>query len=611
MNYSIQTLLTISLRQIGKLHKIGLISKYYIPIIIRLTAQEHVQMSRVISIYLEGFDFSIARRMVKEGGLPELTDLANNSLQFEVDQGQTAVRTGLCGEQIATGKSPEQLDSYYLTRFDPSNYDFYITTSKYTPLSASVDETNVAFDLAYYQLDKSPNTNGITAWGSHDIGCKPFSRPASLRDELLEKFGPYKGMDYKYGFSWTSIEKTRDMGEKLKAAVEQRANVAEWLLSERLTDWKMANIAVSEPHSAVEGFFHGLDPSHPVGHHPSAKAAKEAMYGIYQACDALVGQLRRRFEDARLVVYSMHGMAANDSDVPAMALLPEILYRREFNKPFLNTDACSTTDPETGILIPVHPTRWEKSIREGIIDKSKYKELQLRWLRRQGRKRREMHNEEVYQNRSTEGLSDSVDWMPGTLYRPYWPKMRAFCLPCFTDGTIRLNVKSREKHGIVTPEEYVEEVNKIRDFVLEIIDPATNLPVAKEVEINETGDPFKVGAKQADLIVIWQQAQHTTTFKHPTIGTVGPLPTRRTGGHTGGHGMAFVDLRDSGLHALLKADEIEAEEKGISLDSKRSIPLRKSFDVIPTVYELAGYEAKDVAGVNLLDLEKIKQPTEA
>jgi hypothetical protein len=54
-------------------------------------------------------------------------------------------------------------------------------------------------------------------------------------------------------------------------------------------------------------------------------------------------------------------------------------------------------------------------------------------------------------------------------------------------------------------------------------------------------------------------------LEHPDFGRVGPVPFRRTGGHTGLYGMAY-----------LKSDIFAPGDYGI----------RSSFDVVPTLFDL-------------------------
>ncbi len=68
---------------------------------------------------------------------------------------------------------------------------------------------------------------------------------------------------------------------------------------------------------------------------------------------------------------------------------------------------------------------------------------------------------------------------------------------------------------------------------------------------------------ESDLTVIWDRAP--VGFVHPELGRIGPLPYRRTGGHTGGHGVAY--FAGPGIRPGPQA-------------------LRSAFDVVPTVFEL-------------------------
>jgi hypothetical protein len=84
---------------------------------------------------------------------------------------------------------------------------------------------------------------------------------------------------------------------------------------------------------------------------------------------------------------------------------------------------------------------------------------------------------------------------------------------------------------------------------------------------------------QADLAVIWRNAP--IGLVHPKLGRIGPLPWRRTGGHTGGCGFLY-----------LSGSELAAADFGRT----------SSFDVVPTLIELAGSPLPAaISGRSLLD----------
>jgi hypothetical protein len=78
------------------------------------------------------------------------------------------------------------------------------------------------------------------------------------------------------------------------------------------------------------------------------------------------------------------------------------------------------------------------------------------------------------------------------------------------------------------------------------------------------GDPMAAKESEADLVVIWTMAP-PLGLTHPELGAMGPLPYRRTGGHTGGPGFAYFH-----------GPGIAAGDFGA----------RSAFDVVPTVLEL-------------------------
>ena len=71
-----------------------------------------------------------------------------------------------------------------------------------------------------------------------------------------------------------------------------------------------------------------------------------------------------------------------------------------------------------------------------------------------------------------------------------------------------------------------------------------------------------------------------TALEHPRLGLVGPVPLRRTGGHTGRYGMAYV-----------LAPGLDPGDRGV----------RSAFDVAPTIVDLLGARpAGPMSGSSLL-----------
>jgi len=510
-------------------------------------------MRRVLAIFLDGYEQSLGQHLMSAGAMPELSRLAASSARFLLDHG-AAQRTGLAGEHVATGLSPDAARRWSAVHFDPESYAAWQEGTRLRPFAADLDCRTVVFDASYFDLAAAPEVRGLVSWGAHDPGVAQAARPAELLAEFSRRFGPYPASRWIYGLAWPSPEHCAVMGAALTRAVDVRAEAACWLLGEQLTDWDLALVTVSEPHSAIEGMWHGIDRTHPLHRLPSAGPAGAGIVAVHQAIDRLIGKLTRALPDAQVVVFSLGGMGTNRSDVPSMLLLPELMYRHAFGKPLFaqpqEWNLCADSCP---MLPPAAPS-WHEAIAAG------FPATLLRPEEPAGADRQ------------------SLAWMPAAAYRSFWRRMPAFALPSYYDGRVRLNLMGRESGGRVRPEDYRREVSGIESVIRAAIDPATGQSAVGYVERPELDDPRALAPTQSDLTVVWKGA--AISLDHPTVGRIGPVPYRRMGGHTGPYGVAYI-----------RAEGIAAGDRGI----------RSAFDVVPTLIELTGRGShRPLSGKSLL-----------
>jgi hypothetical protein len=473
-------------------------------------------MRRVLAICLDGYEHGLAVAMMQDGLMPALRSLARVSARFELDHG-SARRTGLAGEHIATGLSPSDMDRSAAVHFDPASYEICQRGSSSSPFAAAVPLKTVVFDATYFDIDRAPEVRGIVGWGAHDPGVPPGSAPDSLLAEFETRFGAYPAKKWIYGLPWNSIEASRNMGESLTQAVRLRADAAEWLFAERLPDWDLALMTVSEPHSAIEGLWHGVDPLHPLRMAPSAAAAAEGVRAVYRALDDLVGRLCARFPDAAVVLFSMHGMGANTSDAASMLLLAELMYRDSFGTALFNREGEPAAALGGQVELPVGET-WTGWVRNGFpppraVTRAQDWLLERRVVKRLNTMRRKKKREVP------------IRWMPASLYQPHWHRMRTFCLPSFYDGRVRINLAGRERHGVVPLHEYEAERDRVIQLLAETRDTGTGQSVVCEVECQRGVDALSMGETEADLVFVWAGAP--SGFRHPRLGQIGPIPYRR------------------------------------------------------------------------------------
>lgn len=517
--------------------------------------------SRVLMIGLDGYEARIGDRMMAEGRMPHLAALRDRSARWLLEHGLDR-NTGLAWEQVSSGLAPELSQRWSAVELDTENYTVWQSGAVNPPFPSYLDTRTVVFDAPYYDLAKDRNSYGVVNWGAHDPGVEKQSRPAGLVNEITEKFGAYGATDYIYGFLWPDEAKTREAGRLLTESLDQRTAIMRWLISERFEDWDLAISVVSELHSAVEPMWHGLDQDHPLHGIASANAAKEGLEAVYEALDRHIAALQSAAPDATLVCFAMHGMGHNNADVPGMLLLPEMIYRYETGKELFSSPK-EWREAEGGIPDLPSDIPWDrpilKSMRGGQLMRVRDK-----IERTLGQFARHVATDAGPARRNSLPLK-----MPAARYVSAWPQMRAFGFPAFYDGRIRINLEGREARGLVPLSDYSRIIDEYREMLIGLVDPRTGERAVDEILLPVENDPINAHPTQADMIVTFNGSP--LALEHPDIGLVGPVPFRRTGGHTGPFGVLYV-----------ASDEIAAGDYGV----------RSSFDVVPTIANLLQQEPR-------------------
>ena len=526
---------------------------------------------RVLALGLDGLELSFMERLMLAGDMPALAELRGRAARFLLDHGP-AQRTGLAWEHVASGLCPEAGSRWAAVEFDPSTYDSWQEGARFTPWWDDLDRRVVVFDTPYVDLRRARNTLGIVGWGAHDPGTVAAGRPAGLLTEFERRFGCYPASQWTYGTPWPSPVETRTMGEALSNAVDVRARAGQWLVTERLPGWDLSIIVAGEAHGSIEGLWHGVDPSHPLHQHPSAPAAARGLTAVHRAIDRLVANLVGGATDVVIVAFTLGGMGPNHSDVQSMVLLPELLYRYAFGERLLIVPSAWTAEPARLPILPEDQS-WVASSATWVPTPDRHQRetiMRRRLARRLPTPVRGLINGARaaladWRSHGRRVARQDLAWQPVQRFQPHWPRMPAFALPSFYDGRIRINLRGRERHGMVDPSHYEETCRGLEALLQECRDPRTGEPAVARIERAWARDPRALAGSAADLVVVWRDT--TTALEHPRLGLVGPIPLRRTGGHTGRHGFAYI-----------AAPGVEPGDRGV----------RSAFDVVPTLVQLLG-----------------------
>jgi predicted AlkP superfamily phosphohydrolase/phosphomutase len=542
-------------------------------------------MGRVAAIGLDAAEWWVIERLMADGHLPRLSALRSRSTECRLES-DFAYRGELPWTQFLTGVDARDTGYWSTAIFEPSDYSAHMIGSHNgAPFYARDDLSVIAFDVPHTTIHPDVQGIQVTAWGAHSAQYPRASRPTGLLTEIDRNFGVHPVLDNDYDGAWHQPKFIDAVGDALVEGARRRIDVAEWLIGEN-DDWDLFVTVLSEPHSVGHLCWHGIDPTHPLHDEFTAKQARERLIETYQAVDAGVGRLVDAMgDDASVVVFAAHGMQTNASDVPSLALLPELLHRLHFGESLL-LDVGQERWRRSGYR-PVRPPErliWRDVVRKRFARteedrRTKQRRLALpdqpvEWARRlqhrlTGKPHMAWDLETEFPTESDQSIDEmaaitkSVQWQPPAFYQRYWPEMDWFVLPTFSDAHVRLNVEGRERDGRIAVDDFGPAIDRFEETVRAAVNPKTGRSAVAEV-IRMRDHPLEQNGPDGDLVIVWDGP--TEALEHPDAGLIGPLPYQRTGEHSV-NGFAFV-----------AGPQIDRADLGV----------RSSFDLAPTVLELLG-----------------------
>jgi hypothetical protein len=486
---------------------------------------------RVAAIGLDSGDWQFIKSMLAEGLLPNFARIRERSAECDIVS-KDLHRTNLIWEAFLSGKYDPNDPRSSGVGFDPSNYRAYkIGAGTAPPFYGKFSDIEaIAFDVPHLSLSGASRDVRICTWGTHSRSHPRASNVPGLLDEIERRFGPHPAFGREHLYAWHRPDFADSLVRSLKIGSERRIAVACWL-QQRFPNWRFFLTVMSESHSAGETFGEVLDGNHILSELEISKLHWERLRDVYSVLDAAVG----RFADSLppetvLVVFSLDGTEATGGELASSVILPELLYRLAFGRPLLKDPEQEAWRREPHALAPALSESWEEYMR------ARFGESCASRLRRRFDDGREALRERLAglrvrfaSTKSSQPVHSPLGWQVVSWYRLHWPRMRVFALPTFVDGRLRINLRGRERQGMVDPGDYERVCDEIEAWLRSCRDPRTNKGVVADVVRPRARDPLAADGPDADLVVRWSHA--IDALEHPTAGLVGPFPFRRTGAH--------------------------------------------------------------------------------
>ncbi|MGQ4650674.1 alkaline phosphatase family protein [Lyngbya aestuarii] len=526
----------------------------------------------VIAIGLDAAEPSVLEKWMSQGYLKNMCRLREQGTygrlkNFEAFSAETPWTT------FATGCQPQKTGYWSPLKLREGSYQVETRAAyeyaEYPPFYALGEGYRVAaFDLPQVRLTPKVNGPQVAAWGAHSPQVPSESLPASLFQELVDKHGVHPGLHKDYAVC-LDLKTTCHLQQVLETGISRRSAICQDLLTRE--PWDLFLTVFGEAHAAGHNFWQLSQADHPLYEMLSPQVSSDPMLAVFQAIDQAIGEiLAKAPKDARVVIFSAHGMGPNTMDLPSTTFLPEFLYRLSFPGKF----GLANGELGTPLEPPITKMKW--NYWERHLWGTKYDPNPIRrFLRRETPTRLFQLIEPFLESSQKPDLispfklskqTDVVPFQPANWYTPLWPYMKAFALPSFAEGYIRINLQGREPQGIVPQSEYNAFCDELIEKLRALKDARTGIPMAKDIirtrQFPTDNDPK---LPDADLVIVWQEEYATDVVESPELGRIGPVPHYRSGSH-----------RPEGF--LIAS--------GLGVASNVNLPTGHALDIPPTILKL-------------------------
>ncbi|HZR94673.1 MAG TPA: alkaline phosphatase family protein [Gaiellaceae bacterium] len=430
----------------------------YVAVRARPTAWHREALSAILAVLVvDCVTANVFDRLLGEGRLPALAELHERGRRHPLALSATSVDTGHFS--LYSGLPLQEHGLHYLFQWDASEQRIRYVHDLTVPDGFWEQFGSSALVIDPYEGCAPRARDLVFARGfgfRERLVLPPFAQPADEWRRQARLHGTPPRIDDLYGRP--SLARLERLRGSLEAAPARAAAAAVDLLARRSFDLVFVGFG-----SVHLGGHHFLDLSQlPEGDRPRARAAglETALESIYVAVDAAVGAIVAALpEDADLLVVSPTGMGANTSRGD---LLPAMVQR------ILGADGGAAPGDAIWRLRGAVPTRWRGVAARALPDGAVRRLTSDIYLR-------------------------GVDWS----------RTRAFALPGDYRGFVRVNLRGRERDGIVDAADLDALLAEIAEGLATFCDSDGSPAVARVDRIESLVPEGRERHRLPDLVVRW------------------------------------------------------------------------------------------------------------
>ena len=477
---------------------------------------------RVAYLGLDAFDVHVATQLIDRGELPTLAGLLREGASVATESPAGVFVTAQYATMF-TGRDPARHGYLCWKHFTPSSYADVENTPRIIDGRPFWDALSDAgrrvalLDVPHTSAPEHFNGTMLIEWGCHDRHFGTQSYPASLADEMTERFGahpvgtlppPRPGFDqfapcdyHHRAGPHRTVDENRALWDDIVEGHARKRAVSLHLLDQG--PWDLFMAVFGESHCTGHQLWSVHDTNHPWHSAESVeRLGGDPLLEIYRRMDATVGlHLERLGPDTTVYVNLSHGMGPH---YDGTHLLDDVLRRLGPSAAGggLRTGARGLASSAFGAGV----RRLGGSTAQSALRRA---------LARPG---------------SPPDDGPDPDPKGGDRHARPW-----FAIPNNTvSGAIRLNVIGRESRGRLAPGAEVDAAcQQLRRWLLELVNVDTGEPVVREVVRTDSVYARSDDDVLPDLFVEWNRNAPIERVWSPRVGLVERKSSHwRTGDHT-------------------------------------------------------------------------------
>jgi predicted AlkP superfamily phosphohydrolase/phosphomutase len=390
---------------------------------------------------LDSADPGLLERWTADGYLPNLHSLMQGGCWGKITGPELVSEQGIW-LSLWSGVSRAQHGYYYWRPMKPGTYSLELSDLRDLPAPpfwCALQGQDQAAIIDAPEIYPRGGVQGVQVanWGPHNPRFETLTQPPELLEDLQRRFGLPRWFEEKVE---SNLAHDRQIYRGLLEQIEKKGALCRHLVSQGR--FRLIVAGFFEVHIAGHQFWRYTPDVQASGAAMPESGLSDALRSIYQAMDREIGLLLEQVPPtANVFVVSNTGI---QEDYPSRRLTED--FCRQLGYQVAAAPAPLSPDPLI-LARRVLPEAWRSALG-----------------RRLPRKTRE--------GLLSDGFRSSTNWR----------ETRAFAIPSFYTGFLRVNLRGREPEGTVEPgAEYEHLLDQLEADLAQLVDPVTGAPAVKQV----------------------------------------------------------------------------------------------------------------------------------